>query len=260
MANTKNQNKRKFHTVYQTTNLINNKIYIGAHSTDDLDDEYCGSGTNIHRALEKYGKSSFKKDVLYIFETPEEMFAKEREIVTAEFIKRSDVYNIVEGGYGGYNKGSTGLKHLHNPVSNERCAVHPDAVDKMLQEGWVIGRNMSSTTNTIWVYKDNEKKMIPPNKLSTYRREGWQKGLPNSPTHGKIWIYHPELDEYSLCKDIELQVKLSSGWIKRKWAPVKKGAVWVNNGVKNLRISKDQIAIYISKGWKTGMINSQKSN
>ena len=55
MANTKHQNKRKFHTVYQATNLINNKIYVGAHSTDELDDNYYGSGTNIARAIEKYG-------------------------------------------------------------------------------------------------------------------------------------------------------------------------------------------------------------
>jgi len=156
VANTKHQNKRKFHTVYQTTNLMNNKFYIGAHSTDNLNDDYCGSGTNINRAIEKYGREFFKKEILYIFETPEEMFAKEKEIVTLDFLKRSDVYNIVEGGYGGYNKGSTGLKHLHHSETNERCAVHPNAVEKMLKEGWIIGRNMSSTTDTIWVYRGIE--------------------------------------------------------------------------------------------------------
>ena len=237
MANSKQQNKKKFHTVYQTTNLINNKIYIGAHSTDDLADDYFGSGANLTRALVKYGKGSFKKDILYIFETPKDMFAKEKEIVTLEFIKRPNVYNIVEGGYGGYNKGTAGLKHMHRLTPNERCAVHPSAIDKMLQEGWVLGRNMSSTTGTIWIYRDTNKKMIQQNDLSMYISEGWQKGLPKSPTQGKVWIYNPTSSEYSLCETSELLTKLSNGWIKKKWAPNKKGTIYVNNGVVNLRIN-----------------------
>jgi len=257
MANTKHQSKRKFHTVYQTTNLVNNKIYVGIHSTDDLNDEYFGSGTNIIRAILKYGKSSFKKEILSIFETPEEMLSKEKDIVTPEFLKRPDVYNIVEGGYGGYNKGTTGLKHLHHSITNERCAVHPNAVDKMLQDGWVIGRNMSSTSNTTWIYKDCEKKMIVLSELSNYIKDGWIQGLPNSPTAGKVWVYHSELDEYSLCDPEDLSKMLSKGWVRKKWAPVKKGACWINNGTSNLRIDKTEIESYISNGWKKGMITSR---
>ena len=37
--------------VYQTTNLINGKLYIGVHATDKLDDGYLGSGTVIKRPL-----------------------------------------------------------------------------------------------------------------------------------------------------------------------------------------------------------------
>jgi len=259
MANIIKQSKRKFHIVYQTTNIINNMIYVGAHSTDLLDDGYIGSGHRITMAVNKYGIKNFKRDILHIFDTPEKMFNKEAEIVNEEFLKRSDVYNIVEGGFGGYNKGTTGLKHLHHPESGKRCAVHPNAIPSMLQEGWVIGRNMSSTSNTVWVFKDDEKRMIMPAELQNYIDIGWNKGLPKSPTHGKVWIFHPESDEYSLCEINELSAKLSAGWIKKKWAPVKKGAAWVNNDVDNLRISKDELDSYIFKGWKKGMITTRWS-
>jgi hypothetical protein len=254
MANTKHQNKRKFHTVYQATNLINNKIYVGAHSTDELNDNYYGSGTNIARAIEKYGKESFKKDILHIFENPEEMFSKEKEIVTPEFLKRPDVYNIVEGGYGGYNKGATGLKHLHHVETNEQCAVHPNAVDKMLKEGWKLGFLKTWHEGKIYVHKSNKKKVIEPSDLDYFLANGWVKGLPISPTSGKVWIFNPETEEYRLCKQHELETKLSTGWVKKKWSPIKKGVSWVNNGSTNLRVDQDQLDNYISNGWSKGMI------
>lgn len=259
MSNLKKQSKRKYHIVYQTTNTVNNMIYIGAHSTDVLDDGYLGSGHKLTLAIEKYGVEFFRKEILHIFKTPLEMFSKEAHIVNLEFLKRPDVYNIVEGGFGGYNKGTSGLKHLHHPLSGKRCAVHPNAIPGMLLEGWVIGRNMSSTTNTIWIYKGTEKKMISPTNLFNYEKQGWKKGLPKSPTSGMVWIYNTNLDEYSLCENDQLTDKLSSGWIKKKWAPINKGSMWINDGIENLRISTDEVDNYISKGWKKGMITSRWS-
>lgn len=219
MANTKFQLKRKYHIIYETKNLINGMIYVGAHSTDLLDDGYLGSGTNIIRAINKYGVSAFERKIHYIYESPAEMFSKEKEIVTPEFLKRSDVYNIVEGGYGGVNKGTTGLKHMHLPGTRERIAIHPNAIQKMLCEGWVMGAGMSSTAGTKWINRGEEKKMVSIEELSSYLERGWSKGLPKSPTSGKTWIYHVPTDKYSLCEKENLEARIKEGWIKQKWAP-----------------------------------------
>lgn len=223
MANPKYQKDKKYHIVYKTTNLVNNNIYIGAHSTDDLNDDYIGSGDNILRAINKHGRENFKREILHIFSSPEEMFLKEAAIVDSEFIKRKDVYNIIVGGYGGHNKGSKGLKHMHRKETGERCAVHEQAIPKMIDQGWELGRNMSSTTNTIWIHKDQQKKMIDPSLLDQFKKEGWIQGLPKSPTSGKKWIYNVEIDKYSLCEKSEMDQKLSEGWILKKWSPIPKG-------------------------------------
>ena len=92
-----------FFYLYQITNLVNNKIYIGVHSTKDIDDGYMGSGVNIQSAIKKYGVDSFKKDILHTFDNADDMYAKEKEIVTEEFLLREDTYNLRVGGTGGFD-------------------------------------------------------------------------------------------------------------------------------------------------------------
>ena len=100
--------------VYKTTCLINNKIYIGVHETKnpDIFDGYIGNSINIynrkwaldhpkfpfHFAVIKYGIYNFKRETLYKFNTAKEAYNKEAEIVTEEFIKSNNNYNIAPGG------------------------------------------------------------------------------------------------------------------------------------------------------------------
>ena len=44
---------KKYYYFYKITNLINDHYYYGIHSTNDLDDNYMGSGTRLWKAYEK---------------------------------------------------------------------------------------------------------------------------------------------------------------------------------------------------------------
>ena len=108
--------------VYQTVNKINNKIYIGVHSTENDDfDGYIGNGVNIYRpatylhpktpfqfAVKKYGVKNFVRTTIKEFENEKGAYELEAQIVDEEFLKRDDVYNLALGGKLNYD-------NLHNP-------------------------------------------------------------------------------------------------------------------------------------------------
>lgn len=90
----------KFHVIYKTTNIANNKIYIGLHSTNKLEDGYLGSGWILKDAIKKYGKPMFKREILCVFSTREEAREMEALVVDQGFVSRSDTYNLHLGGMG----------------------------------------------------------------------------------------------------------------------------------------------------------------
>jgi GIY-YIG catalytic domain len=89
-------------TVYKITNDINQKTYIGVHKTDNPNDSYMGSGTAIRNAIKKHGKDHFTKEVVFVTDSKDAAFAKEKEL-TVDFFKEAN-YNMKLGGVGGFTK------------------------------------------------------------------------------------------------------------------------------------------------------------
>ena len=58
------------HEVYVTHNKVNGRKYIGSHNKSNK--KYLGSGTYISKAIQKYGRKSFEKEILAECNTAEE--------------------------------------------------------------------------------------------------------------------------------------------------------------------------------------------
>ncbi len=86
--------------LYKTVNQINNKEYIGVHH-GELNDRYMGSGVLLKKAIKKYGRENFRKEILETFEEREKAFEREREIVTEDYVSMNHTYNVASGGCGG---------------------------------------------------------------------------------------------------------------------------------------------------------------
>jgi hypothetical protein len=95
--------------LYQTTNICNSKIYVGVHKLTNTSGsrQYLGSGKALKTAFVKYGRENFTRITLAKFSCAEDAYLAEAEMVTEEFINRTDTYNMCLGGRGGvgYIKG-----------------------------------------------------------------------------------------------------------------------------------------------------------
>jgi len=84
--------------IYKITNLINDKIYIGQDIRNNPN--YFGSGKLIKKAVKKYGKENFRKDIIEYCTSIENM--NEREVYWIDCFNSTDRknigYNILEGG------------------------------------------------------------------------------------------------------------------------------------------------------------------
>ena len=110
--------------VYETTNLVNGRKYIGCHKTNHIDDGYLGSGTLLKRAINKHGEHNFSRKDLFVFDNEQDMFDKEKELITQEVLDDLNYYNVNSGGKGGFT-------HIHRDMDRYRYMF------SRKPEGWV---------------------------------------------------------------------------------------------------------------------------
>ena len=87
-----------YYILYQITNLVNGKIYIGKHKTKHLADKYFGSGKELKKEMKIMGAENFEMTVLCYLNNQEELDLLEELVVNSEFCAREDTYNIHTGG------------------------------------------------------------------------------------------------------------------------------------------------------------------
>jgi group I intron endonuclease len=92
-------NVKKVLYIYRITNMLNGKKYIGKHSSGNIDNGYYGSGIAVKKAIKKYGKSNFTKDVICICQSEKELNEMEIYWINKEGTFLNG-YNMTKGGDG----------------------------------------------------------------------------------------------------------------------------------------------------------------
>lgn len=148
--------------IYKITNLLNGKFYIGQDMKNDPN--YFGSGVLIKKAIKKYGKKNFKKEILEYCSNKEELDFK--EIFYINELKAIDKgYNLSIGGTGG---------------PNFKNKTHGEETKKRLKENWGERKGKNGFVHNMTGFKHSEesRKKMSKSRKNKYKGE-------NNPMYGK---------------------------------------------------------------------------
>lgn len=154
-------------TVYKITKLDDGRVYIGVHKTTNINDGYMGSGVHIRAALKKYGRAAFKKEILFVFDTAEEAYAKEKELITPEFLADEQTFNKGAGGSGDTTDWATRNRKIL------RGTDHPQYGKKRTDE-----QRRRTSESLKRAYREN-----PPDSIMWEKTAAKKRGVP-SPLKG----------------------------------------------------------------------------
>lgn len=234
------------YTIYKTTNDIDGKFYYGKHQTENPNDSYLGSGVRLERAISKYGREHFHKEVLFVFDTEEEMNAKEREIITEELISNPNCYNMTFGGEGGDTWSYSGRKHTEETKSKIR-----EIILKKFQDPEYRARHKYAANHRVM-----HMKLETPEKYAMMLKRMGEKISKRK----REQIYHVA-DETrkkisaSLVRYYDKIGRKNKQKTKREIhsdVPVCGKKTTINNGTIELRIFIEEKDWYLNHGWNLG--------
>jgi hypothetical protein len=207
-----------YYLVYKITNTINDKIYIGCHKTENINDGYFGSGKVLKLAIKKYGVENFIKEIIYEASNSEEMFEKEKQLV--EIGKHS--YNLKTGGQGGFdfiNQNMSDEERIR--ISKLGAKGFKNKLETDLEFSNHFKEKMREITNqrhkdgTIATWKDTyswlgkrHKEETRQKMSSTHKQRGNHIGEKNS-QYGKMWITNGQISS-----KINKTEVIPDGWYK----------------------------------------------
>lgn len=205
--------------IYLTTNLINNKQYIGKHKSSVFDPNYKGSGKALMLAFKKYGKENFSVSLL---EECENLFQlNEREKYWIEFCdaQYSDrFYNIHFGGDGG----------------DIELYLLPEEIERIRKDHSEYIKNRVKTDETFAKSFTGAKKN---HKVTQNTKDKIQK---------KQIQYWSTLSKEDRLKRLENTHKNASKRLE--------GKHWVTNDKEEIFVNPEEVSYYLNLGYRLGRL------
>ena len=252
------------HIVYKITNTINNIIYIGVHSTKNIDDNYMGSGAALVRAQKEFGINNFNKHILHILESRSAVLEMEAKIVNKKFVDSPNTYNKVLGGGAG---GVIGLASVRDSngntlsvdindirfTSGELVGVQKGKITVKDKDGnnYSVCRNdpkylsgeLVHNTKGFTTVRDKDGKTFSVNIKDPRITTGELVGI----AKGKITVKDKDGNTLSVYKN-------DPRYISGELVGNKKGYKWIHHSKNKLKksVAPEDIDRHLAEGWKIG--------
>lgn len=247
--------------VYKTINTNNEMCYIGSHY-GKLTDSYFGSGLAISRAIKKYGKSAFKKEILEIVDNKERLLERE-----AFWLKKFNCannplfYNLTNvAGSGFMSDGKTKEERdiIREKQEIGRRAKREQTIQKMLQtkQNWTkeqkehLSRSISESLKNLpkWKKKRKSKMISKKNKerfknMSLSQKEEYSAKMKQVRAKRLITEEQKQKTSVTLKNTLKNLPQTAKNLRIKHLGNIVRGKKWCNNGVRNYRKTPEQIAV-----------------
>lgn len=255
--------------IYLTTNLINNKKYIGQHKSDIFDINYYGSGKLLQQAINKEGIENFKCEVLCECFSEEDLNLKEAYYIKLyDAVNSSEFYNLVPGGYG---RSIIGTIYITNGECNKK--ILPEDLDHYLEIGWrrggpkpsseTIEKRRNSNIGKKHKGGENISKSLIGRNLSEQHKAKLSKAKlgKTSSTKGRISVIKgdiackilPEKLEEYLANGFKLGTKKHTNPDSAaKHSAAMKDRTYITDGTQVKHVLNAELAKYLAEGWIIG--------
>ena len=203
------------HYIYKTTCKVTGRYYIGMHSTSNLEDDYIGSGKRLWNSIRKHGIENHEREILEFCSDRIALKTREAELINEELLNDKMCMNLKLGGEGGWI------------VNKEWAAAGGRAAQKV-----------------IWT--DEFKKRISDNTRKM-NNERW-KDIQNKNIAKTYFTTKGHVMSKEFCESISNRNSISQKGEKNSQF----GTCWVSNDLTSIRIKKEELAMYLLKGWIKG--------
>lgn len=179
-----NKIKDPYGYIYIITNLINGKRYVGKNVFDMHSrwKSYMGSGIFLKQAIKKYGKENFKKDIIHICYSQEELEQTEIDFISFfDADSSSDYYNVTRNKYDfkkySHTRGGDSNKNKKRSVYDSSTGIVYDSINLASKlsnnsytsiKGWCERNKKIAEGNDTFIIPHKYKSMSRNNKTKTY--------------------------------------------------------------------------------------------
>lgn len=251
--------------IYETTNLINGKKYIGKKvSSVFLNKNYLGSGKILKQAVLKEGKENFKIRLIEECFSKEDLNNKEKYwIKYYNAVEDNDYYNIAKGGEGGDT-----FSGLSDNAKNLIRVKHSIASSKLTMSNET--KNKISKANKGRIHTDKARRNMSIGQLNRFRNGDtvWNKGIKNcfsDETLKKISEHnvgmkgkkHKESTKQLMSSNRigsknPFYNKHQTSEVKDRLSTHFSNTVWITKDSTHKRVLYTELNDYTSKGWHKG--------
>lgn len=223
--------------IYKITHIDSGDIYVGRHKGIFGEDDYFASGLIVSRALEKYGRKAFIRELLCTCQSEDELNLKE-----AYFIRVFDcvIPNGMNMNYGG---------NCVSPLSAESQKKRMDSLATYWdsEEGLAMRKFHSERFSKMHLGKkqsdDTKRKRSESFKAFLLTEAGEEYRLNCAKRFSDALTGRKLSDEHRL-----------------KISCATRGKVFVNNGIVQHRVSREEVIEYIELGYSLGKLESTGKN